>query len=234
MNDIGNRLADLRRRIDVSSLRARRPASAVALIAVSKTFGADVLQAAWNAGQRCFGESYLQEALPKIAALAELGLDPEWHFIGPLQANKTRQVAEHFSWAHTVDRIRVAERLSAQRPQMLPPLNICVQVNISAEPSKSGCEPQAAAALCAAVSELPRLRLRGLMTIPQAQDDPEQSRPNFRALRDLQVQIRADEAVDSTQFDTLSMGMSDDFEVAIEEGATIVRIGNALFGQRPQ
>ena len=189
------------------------------LVAVSKGHGPDKLREAVEAGQRDFGESYVQEALPKLAAFANQGLI--WHFIGPLQSNKTREVAEHFDWVHGVDRLKIAERLSAQRPAALPPLNICVQVNVSGEASKSGCAPAQAAALCAAVATLPRLRLRGLMCIP----DPEraEARAPFRQLRELAAGLG---------LDTLSMGMSDDYAAALAEGATHIRIGTAIFGNR--
>jgi pyridoxal phosphate enzyme (YggS family) len=234
MNDeIHERLDDLRQRITRACVRGGRRPGGVELLAVSKTFDTQRVLAALRAGQSGFGENYTQEALPKIEALAAAGERPVWHFIGPMQSNKTRAVAEHFSWAHTVGRLKIAERLSAQRPAGLPALDVCVQVNISAEDSKSGCAPEAAAELCTAVAQLPRLRLRGLMAIPAPTAEPEAMRPAFRALRALFAQIRDAGRIDTACFDTLSMGMSDDFEIAIEEGATIVRIGSALFGRRP-
>jgi pyridoxal phosphate enzyme (YggS family) len=198
----------------------------VQLLAVSKTHPADVLRSAAAAGQRRFVESYLQEALEKIAALA--GHNLEWHFIGPLQSNKTRPIAEHFAWVHSVDRLKVAERLSAQRPERLPPLNVCLQVNVSGEASKSGCTLTELPALAQAVAKLPRLRLRGLMTIPAPSEDPAQQRLPFRRLREAQEQLIAE----GLELDTLSMGMSDDLGAAIAEGATLVRVGSALFGAR--
>jgi len=183
-----------------------------------------------QAGQCAFGESYVQEALPKITALADLGL--EWHFIGPLQSNKTRPVAEHFAWVHSVDRLRIAERLSAHRPAHLPPLNVCVEVNISSEASKSGCTPEEALDLCRTVTALPGLRLRGLMTIPEPgpvnQKKSTAAGRRFHALRTLRDAIIGSGLI----LDTLSMGMSEDLEDAIMEGATIVRVGTAIFGER--
>ena len=231
-NEIQARLEGLRQRIGHACARANRPADEVRLLAVSKAFGAPDLIAATLAGQNEFGENYVQEALTKINALGEAGLRPVWHFIGPMQSNKTRAIAEHFAWVHTIDRLKIAERLSTQRPEKLPPLEACVQVNVSAEDSKSGCTPAEAAALCAGVARLPRLRLRGLMAIPAPVERPEESRPHFRAVRALFESIRNGGGVDPQHFDTLSMGMSDDFEIAIEEGATLVRIGSALFGKR--
>ncbi len=210
---------------DACSLAGRDPAT-VTLLAVSKTFPPALLRAAYAAGQRAFGESYVQEALPKQAALADL--DIEWHFIGPLQSNKTRPVAEHFSWVHSVDRLKIAERLATQRPQELPPLNVCVEINVSNEASKSGCSPDEAAALCKAVAALPRLRLRGLMTIPAPTPDPAQARQQFARLRELFDELNQQ----GLALDTLSMGMSDDLEAALLEGATIVRVGTAIFGER--
>ncbi len=231
-NEIQARLLDLRQRITRACERAHRPSDAVRLLAVSKTFGAPAVISAILGRQIEFGESYVQEALPKIQALAAMKLRPVWHYIGPLQSNKTRAIAEHFDWAQTIDRLKVAERLSTQRPGKLGPLNVCVQVNISAEASKSGCTPAEAVPLCIAIARLPGLRLRGLMGIPAPVESPEQARPTFQAMRALFEMIRQGGDVDPAAFDTLSMGMSDDFEVAIEEGSTLVRIGSALFGER--
>ncbi|MDP2169000.1 MAG: YggS family pyridoxal phosphate-dependent enzyme [Rhodocyclaceae bacterium] len=217
-------------RIASACAAARRAPTTVTLLAVSKTWPASAVRAAAAAGQRAFGESYVQEALAKQAELAELAL--EWHFIGPLQSNKTRPVAEHFAWVHSVERLKIAERLSEQRPAHLPPLNVCVQVNVSGESSKSGCAPAAAPALCRAIAALPRLRLRGLMAIPEpGADDMEKSvlaRRRFASLRALLADMNAA----GLALDTLSMGMSHDLEDAIIEGATIVRIGTAIFGER--
>lgn len=228
MSVIANNLQAVRARIDAAARRAGRPKEAVGLLAVSKTWPASCVREAAMAGQRAFGENYVQEAADKIAATADLPL--EWHFIGPLQANKTRIVAEHFAWVHSVDRLRIAERLSAQRPAGLPPLQVCVQVNVSGEASKSGCAPDDAAALCQAVAALPNLALRGLMAIPEPADEEAAQREPFRRLRSLFDAIRAG----GLPLDTLSMGMTHDLEAAIAEGSTIVRIGTAIFGERKQ
>lgn len=202
----------------------RDPAS-VRLLAVSKTFPASAVREAYAAGQRAFGENYVQEALDKMAALSDLAL--EWHFIGPVQSNKTRAIAEHFDWVHGVDRLKIAERLSAQRPRHLPPLNICLQVNISGEDSKSGIAPERLGALASATASLPGLRLRGLMAIPAPTEGAAQH-PPFARMRELQASLNTL----GLGLDTLSMGMSHDFGAAIQEGATLVRIGTAIFGQR--
>ena len=202
----------------------------VRLLAVSKTFGADAVQEAVAAGQRAFGENYLQEGLDKIRVLAEALPDAglEWHFIGPIQSNKTRPIAENFAWVHTVEREKIAQRLSEQRPAGLAPLNICLQVNISGEASKSGVTPAELPALARAVAALPNLRLRGLMAIPEPEEDFERQRAAFAQLRALYEQLRAD----GFALDTLSMGMSADLRAAVFEGATIVRVGSAIFGAR--
>lgn len=197
-------------------------------MAVSKTFGPDAVQEAFNAGQRAFGENYLQEALDKMAALQGRAPGLVWHFIGPIQSNKTRPIAEHFDWVHSVDRLKIAQRLSEQRPAHLPPLNICLQVNISGEASKSGVAPAELPALAQAVAALPRLTLRGLMAIPEPAADEAAQRQPLRALRLLSEQLRADGLAP----DTLSMGMSADLAAAIAEGSTMVRIGTAIFGKR--
>jgi pyridoxal phosphate enzyme (YggS family) len=209
---------------------AGRDPRSILLLAVSKTFGADAVIQAADAGQQAFGENYLQEAVDKIAAVREQrpDLKLEWHFIGPLQSNKTRPVAEHFDWVHAVDREKIAQRLSDQRPPGLPPLNICLQVNVSGEASKSGVTPAELPALAQAVSELPNLTLRGLMAIPEpAQTEADQRKP-FAQLKQLQQEL----AALGIHTDTLSMGMSADMPAAIAEGATIVRIGTAIFGKR--
>ena len=200
------------------------------LLAVSKTFGADAVQEAVAAGQRAFGENYLQEGLDKIRALTETlpAVALEWHFIGPIQSNKTRPIAENFAWVHTVERLKIAQRLSEQRPAGLAPLNICLQVNISGEASKSGVTPAELPALAQAVAALPNLRLRGLMAIPEPEEDFERQRAAFAQLRVLYEQLRAD----GFALDTLSMGMSADLRAAVFEGATIVRVGSAIFGAR--
>ncbi|MDP2134450.1 MAG: YggS family pyridoxal phosphate-dependent enzyme [Sulfuritalea sp.] len=227
MTSIAANLQAVRARIAAACAAAGRPADSVHLLAVSKTWPAASVRQAVAAGQRAFGENYVQEALDKIAELAAAGID--WHFIGPLQANKTRPVAENFSWVHSVDRLRIAERLAAQRPPHLPPLQVCLQVNVSGEASKSGCMPDQALALATTIAALPQLRLRGLMAIPQPTLDVERQRRQFALLRTTFQQIRQAADLD---LDTLSMGMSDDLEAAIAEGATVVRIGTAIFGQR--
>jgi pyridoxal phosphate enzyme (YggS family) len=213
---------------------AGRPASAVRLLAVSKLQPASAVREAYACGQQAFGENYVQEGLAKIAELAALRPRLEWHLIGPLQSNKSRAVAEQFDWVHTIDRLKLAQRLSEQRPAHLPPLQVCVQVNISAEPSKSGVLPQDAAALAQAVAVLPGLRLRGLMAIPEPAQGFEAQRQPHRALATLLAALRAQPWAQSHSLDTLSMGMSEDLEAAIAEGATLVRVGTAVFGPRPQ
>jgi len=226
MSAIASNLQAVRARIATAAIAAGRRPEEVELLAVSKTWPVDCIIDAARAGQRAFGENYVQEGVDKI--LAAVDLDLTWHFIGPLQSNKTRPVAEHFAWVHTLERLRIAERLSAQRPASLPALQVCVQVNISGEASKSGCAPEEALALCRAVADLPRLQLRGLMAIPEATDDPAGQRAAFRRLRDVYNKAR----VAGLPLDTLSMGMSHDLEAAVTEGATIVRIGTAIFGER--
>ncbi|MGJ7915712.1 YggS family pyridoxal phosphate-dependent enzyme [Massilia sp. LXY-6] len=209
---------------------ASRPRSTVQLLAVSKTFPAEAVLEAVSAGQRAFGENYLQEGIDKIAAVAKALPDTrlEWHFIGPIQSNKTRPIATSFDWVHTVERLKIAQRLSEQRPFALGPLNICLQVNISGEASKSGIPPAELPALAQAVAALPNLRLRGLMAIPEPQEDPELQRVPFARLRELAQAI----VKSGIHLDTLSMGMSGDMHAAILEGATIVRVGSAIFGAR--
>ena len=226
MTTISANLQAVSARITDVAARFGRDPAAVRLLAVSKTWPADDVRRAAAAGQRAFGENYVQEGVEKVAALTGMGL--EWHFIGPLQGNKTRPVAEHFDWVHSIDRLKIAERLSAQRPDSLPPLSVCVQVNVSGEASKSGCAPEEAVALAHAVAALPRLRLRGLMAIPAPGGDFAAQRLPFRRLRQLYEQLRAG----GLPLDTLSMGMSYDLEAAIAEGATLVRVGTAIFGER--
>jgi pyridoxal phosphate enzyme (YggS family) len=228
MASIELKLQQLRQRIADACTAAQRPVQSVTLLAVSKTFPADAVREAHAAGCRAFGENYVQEALAKIEALADLRERLEWHLIGPLQSNKTREVAAAFDWVHTVARLKIAERLAAQRPEHLPPLNVCVQVNVSGEASKSGVAPADLPALARAVAKLPRLRLRGLMSIPQAVQGFDAQRAPHRRLHALFDALRTD----GLALDTLSMGMSNDMEAAIAEGATVVRIGTALFGQR--
>ncbi|AOY92789.1 YggS family pyridoxal phosphate enzyme [Cupriavidus sp. USMAA2-4] len=229
MSVIAANLQDVNGRIAAAAQQAGRPAGAVALLAVSKTFPDGAVREAFAAGQRAFGENYVQEGVAKVVALADLREQIAWHFIGPLQSNKTRLVAEHFDWVHAIDRLRVAERLSAQRPAGMAPLQVCIQVNISDEASKSGVAPEQALALAQAVAALPGLRLRGLMAIPEPVADAAAQRLPFAALRELLGSLRAA----GLDLDTLSMGMSGDMEAAIAEGATLVRIGTAIFGSRP-
>ena len=226
MSTIASRLQTVAVRIREAATAAGRSADAVRLIAVSKTFPAAAVRETCQAGQRAFGENYLQEGQSKIEALS--GLDLEWHFIGPIQSNKTGSIARLFSWAHSVDRLKVAQRLSAARPEDMSPLQICIQVNVSGEQSKSGCRPDEVIDLATAVAALPGLVLRGLMTIPEPTPDAGVQRQRFALLR----QLKDDVAARGLELDTLSMGMSDDFEVAIAEGSTMVRIGSAIFGQR--
>ena len=231
----GSRLVRVQHRIQEACRLAGRPADAVRLLAVSKTWGADRVLELATLGQQAFAENYLQEALDKIDACA--GRSLEWHFIGPIQSNKTRPIAENFHWVHSVERDKIARRLSDQRPPDVAPLQVCVQVNVSGEASKSGCDPDEAADLARLIVELPRLELRGLMAIPEPTNDAALQRARFGALRALHQDIRStlDQLAGpetAASFDTLSMGMSDDLEVAVQEGATLVRIGTALFGRR--
>lgn len=228
MPDLIHNLDAVRQRIALAAQVAGRDPRSVALLAVSKTFPAEDVRAAHAAGQRAFGENYVQEALTKLDALADLRESIEWHFIGPLQSNKTRPVAERFDWVHSIDRLKIAQRLAEQRPDGMPPLNVCVQVNVSGEASKSGVQPEEAADVAHAIAALPKLRLRGLMAIPEPAGSIEQQRVPHRALRELFDRLRAA----GLELDTLSMGMSDDLEAAVLEGATMVRIGTAIFGAR--
>ena len=231
MERIPAQLRDVRGRIARACAAVKRPVESVTLLAVGKTFPPAALRAAFDAGQRAFGENYAQEALAKIEALAHLRPRIEWHLIGPLQSNKTREVAAAFDWVHAIDRAKIAERLSAQRPAGMAPLQVCLQVNVSGEASKSGVAPADALPLALAVAALPNLRLRGLMAIPEPAGSFEAQRRPHRALREL---LEALQAADPrlARLDTLSMGMSADLEAAIAEGATIVRVGSAIFGAR--
>ena len=223
MSTIADNIQLVSSRIQAAVKAAGRDENSVQLLAVSKTKPAQALREAYAAGLRDFGENYLQEALGKQLELADLPLI--WHFIGPIQSNKTRSIAEHFAWVHSVDRLKIAQRLSEQRPADLPPLNICIQVNVSGEASKSGCTPQDLPALAQAISVLPRLKLRGLMAIPEPTEDRAEQDAAFAAVQKLQASL-------DLPLDTLSMGMSHDLESAIAQGATWVRIGTALFGAR--
>ena len=223
MSTIATNIAKVGTRIREAAQAVARDPDEVHLLAVSKTQPAEAIREASEAGVRDFGENYLQEALEKQADLTDLPLT--WHFIGPIQSNKTKLIAESFDWVHSVDRLKIAQRLSAQRPEQLGPLNVCLQVNVSGEASKSGCEPHDVRELAHAIAGLPRLRLRGLMAIPEPSDDPAEQRAAFARLRQLQTELQLN-------LDTLSMGMSQDLEAAIAEGATWVRIGTAVFGAR--
>lgn len=226
MTSIQTRLAAVRARLAAAETRFGRVPGSVLLLAVSKTRPVGDLREALAAGQTRFGESYLQEAMGKWHALR--GETLEWHFIGPLQSNKTKEIAAHFDWVHSLDRLKLAERLDAQRPGDLPPLQVCLQVNLSGEASKSGVAPGKARELALRIADLPRLRLRGLMAIPRPETDFERQRGAFRQLRELAASLQ-DEGL---ALDTLSMGMSDDLEAAVAEGSTLVRIGTAIFGPR--
>lgn len=223
MSTIADNIGLVSQRIRAAADAVQRDASSIHLLAVSKTKPAQAVREAYAAGLRDFGENYLQEALGKQAELTDLPLS--WHFIGPIQSNKTRAIAEHFAWVHSVDRLKIAQRLSEQRPADLPPLNICIQVNVSGEAGKSGCTPADLPALATAISALPRLKLRGLMAIPEPTEDRAEQDAAFATVRDLQASL-------NLALDTLSMGMSHDLESAIAQGATWVRIGTALFGAR--
>ena len=225
---IADKLQQVRARIAQACASASRPVQSVTLLVVTKTYGPDAVRNAFEAGERRFGENYVQEGVDKIAALADLRSSIEWHLIGPLQSNKTRVVAEQFDWVHSVDRLKIAQRLSEQRPAHMPPLQVCLQVNISGETSKSGLMPTEVAEVARAVAVLPRLRLRGLMAIPEPAESFDAQRVPHRALCDLVRSLQAE----GLALDTLSMGMSADLEAAIAEGATLVRIGSAIFGQR--
>jgi pyridoxal phosphate enzyme (YggS family) len=215
-------------RIDAAAASAGRESGAVQLIAVSKTFPAEAVIAAARSGQQAFGENYLQEFLDKKVRIEAAGLAPQWHFIGPIQSNKTRAIAEHCDWVQSVDRLKIAQRLSDQRPAGCPPLNVLLEVNISGEATKSGVSLADAPALAQAITQLPRLALRGLMAIPEPDPDPVRRRAPFARMRELFEDLRRA----GLPLDTLSMGMSDDLEVAIAEGATMVRVGTAIFGRR--
>lgn len=226
MTTIQTQLQAVRDRIHAACLAAGRPQNSVHLLAVSKTFGPDAVQAAFAAGQTAFGENYIQEAVQKITELHHLPL--QWHCIGPIQSNKTRLVAEHFDWVHTVDRLKIAQRLSEQRPSSLPPLQVCLQVNIDGGSTKSGVAPVDALALARAVAPLPGLHLRGLMCIPEPAADFVAACAVFKSARVLFDALNAE----GLGLDTLSMGMSADLEAAITSGSTMVRVGSAIFGGR--
>ena len=226
MKSLAESFEIVRQQIADDCAKAGRTTESVELLAVSKTRSADEVRAAAATGQRAFGENYLQEAVEKIEALSELDL--EWHFIGPIQSNKTRPIAENFAWVHSVDRLKIAQRLSSQRPHYAKDLNICLQVNISAEEQKAGCSVAELPQLARAVAALPKICLRGLMVIPEATDDIQLLRTRFRETAELLAELKPE----IPTLDTLSLGMSGDLDAAIAEGATIVRVGTALFGPR--
>jgi len=226
MTTIATQLQTVHARIAAACLAAGRDPRDVCLLAVSKTFGPEAVAEAYAAGQAAFGENYIQEAIEKMAALSHLPL--EWHCIGPIQSNKTRLVAQHFAWAHTVDRLKIAQRLHEQRPSDLPPLQVCIQVNVDGGPTKSGVVPQEALALAREVAALPRLALRGLMCIPEPAPDFVAARAVFMRAKALFDQMRSE----GLALDTLSMGMTADLEAAIHAGSTMVRVGTAIFGGR--
>ena len=226
MTTVASNLQTVKDRIVRVAQSIGRQPDEITLLAASKTNPADALREAWVAGQTIFGENYLQEALAKMPALVDLPI--EWHFIGPIQSNKTRRIAENFAWVHSVDRAKVADRLSKDRPESLPPLQICLQVNVSGEDSKSGVEPEELAALAAHVVNLPHLKLRGLMAVPELTTATALQRSQFHLLRELFEQLKQD----GYELDTLSMGMSEDMDIALAEGATMVRVGTAIFGPR--
>lgn len=225
MTSISNRLQDILATIQLAKLANHR-AQSVNLLAVSKAQSALAIREAYAAGQKLFGENYLQEALDKQSQLADLAI--EWHFIGPIQSNKTQLIAQHFNWVHSIDRLKIAQRLNDARPETLAPLQVCIQVNISNEESKSGVTQQELETLASAISKLPRLKLRGLMAIPEPSNDNNKQRIQFKQVRECYDDLLEK----GFTLDTLSIGMSDDYQIAIEEGATIVRIGSALFGAR--
>lgn len=226
MKNIDDRLTQVKQQISELEQKYHRQAGSVSLLAVSKRKPADMIETAITAGQLDFGENYLQEALEKISAINHANV--HWHFIGPIQSNKTREIAEHFHWAHTIDRLKIAKRLSEQRPQELPPLNVCIQLNISEEESKSGIMTSELPHLAAEIDALPRLKLRGLMALPKPSEALDEQREQFRAVRHCFEDLRQR----GMSLDTLSLGTSGDMEAAIAEGSTIVRIGTALFGAR--
>jgi pyridoxal phosphate enzyme (YggS family) len=236
MSQVTANLMLVKQRLELAALAAKREPEDIQLLAVSKTFPALAIEEAMHAGQTAFGENYVQEGLEKIQQLAKLRPWLEWHFIGPLQSNKTRDVAEHFDWVHSIDRLKIAERLSSQRGEFpeLGELQVCIQINVSEEESKSGIALEEVESLCNAVAKLPNLVLRGLMAIPAPSEDVNQQRQAFAAIRECFIGIKAKHSNDVGYdfFDTLSMGMSDDMEAAIAEGSTMVRIGSAIFGKR--
>ena len=236
MSQITFNLMSVKQRLELAALAAKREPEDIQLLAVSKTFPSRAVEEAMHAGQTAFGENYVQEGVEKIQQLTKLRPWLEWHFIGPLQSNKTREVAEHFDWVHSIDRLKIAERLSSQRGEFpdLGALQVCVQINVSEEESKSGISLEEVEILCDAIATLPNLSLRGLMAIPAPSDDESQQRRSFAAVRECftGMKIKHANAAGYDCFDTLSMGMSNDLEAAIAEGSTMVRVGSAIFGKR--
>jgi pyridoxal phosphate enzyme (YggS family) len=236
MSQITFNLMSVKQRLELAALAAKREPEDIQLLAVSKTFPSRAVEEAMHAGQTAFGENYVQEGVEKIQQLAKLRPWLEWHFIGPLQSNKTREVAEHFDWVHSIDRLKIAERLSSQRGEFpdLGALQVCVQINVSEEESKSGISLEDVEILCDAIATLPNLSLRGLMAIPAPSDDESQQRRSFASVRECFTGMKIKHANDAGYdcFDTLSMGMSNDMEAAIAEGSTMVRVGSAIFGKR--
>ena len=228
MTSIETRLQKTRDSINEVALQCGRT-GAVQLLAVSKTKPSSMIREAWHCGQRAFGENYVQEGADKVKELADLS-DIEWHFIGPIQSNKSRLVAENFSWIHSIDRLKIARRINDQRPSNLPPVNICLQVNIDNQPTKSGLKPEEVDAVAEQVMRLPNVNLRGLMAIPAPNSDPEEQRKPLKAMKELLTHLQT--RYPEQPLDTLSMGMSGDMDIAIQEGATIVRVGTAIFGAR--
>ena len=228
MTDISQNIVQVKQRIIAAAEAANRDPVEIKLLAISKTYPAEAIISAITAGQTAFGENYLQSALPKILALENDYPDLEWHFIGAIQSNKTNDIARHFNWVHTLERLKIAQRLNNQRPETLPPMQVCIQVNISGEGSKAGIPSEQVRVLADGIAKLPRLKLRGLMAIPAASTDPVEQRHAFAALRGLYEQLNQK----GFNLDTLSMGMSGDLEAAIAEGSTMVRVGTAIFGAR--
>ncbi len=231
MYNISDNIKQVSTRLQQSAQQFHRSVDAIMLLAVSKGQTSQALRRAWQAGLKDFGENYLQEALEKMAALDDI--EPCWHFIGPIQSNKTQDIARHFNWVHSVERLKIARRLSAQRPAHLPPLNVCIQVNIDRETSKSGIEPEHCLELALAINELPQLKLRGLMVIPQPREQLDDQRQPYRRAAELLDNLKKSSA-SLASLDTLSMGMSGDMTAAVAEGSTIVRVGTAIFGPRTQ
>ncbi len=234
MSFIKANLENIKERITQAAMACGRSPEDIKLLAVSKTFPAEDVRTCFESGQRAFGENYVQEGVAKIAALQDLRAEIKWHFIGPLQSNKSRDVAENFDWVHSIDRLKIAQRLNDQRPSNLQRLNVCIQVNISGESSKSGVQAHDLVELCKHISGLPNLLLRGLMSIPEPTDDVQAQRKAHQQLRELLNQLQQSTELDhqKVQLDTLSMGMSSDIEAAIAEGSTMVRVGTAIFGKR--